>query len=357
MNDVVLTVGGRQLSGWTSVRITRRIEGCPNDFEIGFTEHYPAEPQAFVVQAGDPCTLAVDGDTVITGYVDRFARGYTAQDHTLSITGRGKTQDLVDCSAEWPGGQISKCTVLQIAQKLAQPYGISVKALTNPGAVVPQLNVITGETGWEIIERVCRWAGLLAYEDADGGLVLANTQSTQAANGFVEGDNVLAARVISAMDQRYSEIDCFLLSMFVLSDLASAQTPYSTAKDPNVSRRRALYLVAESGGQGQGVTAMRALWEVARRAGRGFQADVTVRGWRDSGGALWTPNTQAPLDLPTLKLTGKTWTLGEVTYRLDETGETTEIVAMDPSAFQPQPIQLLPIDDDLMPGAPPGPPG
>ncbi|WP_422449499.1 phage baseplate assembly protein, partial [Thermoanaerobacterium sp. DL9XJH110] len=41
MEELILTVGGRELSGWTEVRVTRGIERCPSDFQIGMTERFP----------------------------------------------------------------------------------------------------------------------------------------------------------------------------------------------------------------------------------------------------------------------------------------------------------------------------
>lgn len=60
--------GGQQVQGWTSVRITRGIERCPSDFEVGLTELYPGEANDLVVQAGDTCIVKIGNDTVITGH-------------------------------------------------------------------------------------------------------------------------------------------------------------------------------------------------------------------------------------------------------------------------------------------------
>jgi prophage tail gpP-like protein len=296
-------------------------------------------------------------DKLITGYVDRFIRGYDGRRHTVSVSGRGKTQDLVDCSAEWPTGQITGSNVLQIAQKLSMPYGIKVSCIGDPGTTIPQFNLTLGETAYDIIERICRWVGLLAYEDVDGNLILANTQTTKAANGFTEGDNVLSAHVVDAMDQRFSEYDAELLSLDVLGDAGQGGNLIGKATDPNVLRHRLTYLIAEAGGGGQDVCLKRAKWEAARRAGRGRNAAIVTTGWRDSAGTLWTPNTVAPISLPNLHLDGVTWTIGEVTYRQGAGGKTAELVQMDPSAYQPEPILLQPQFLDVKPAAPaaPGP--
>lgn len=350
-DDLTLAVGGQTIAGWSAVRVTRRAEAAPNDFEVGLTERYPGAAGQVPIKAGDPCVVSLGGDVVITGYVDRYTRGYDAASHSVAVAGRGKTQDLVDCSAKYPSGQVSNVNALQLAQTLAQPYGLSVKALADPGAVLPQFNINLGETSWEIIERVCRYAALLAYEDPDGNLVLARVGTASAASGLVEGQNVQTAQIITTMDQRFSEIQCSLVSVQTFNDVGPAGGPYATETDPNVPRFRLLYLVAEAVAGGQDLCVQRARWEIARRAGRSRQVRVTTDSWRDAAGQLWAPNTRVGFSLPGLKLPDATWVVSEVTYRRDQRGSGAELLLMDPSAFAPEPIQLQPQFADIRPAA------
>lgn len=342
MDDLTLKVGGAAISGWTSIRVTRRSEACPNDFDVALTETSPGEANAVVIAAGAPFVASIGGDTVLTGYVDSYARGYDAHNHQVSVSGRGKCQDLVDCSAEYPSGQVSNVNALQLAQALAKPYGITVAAKDDPGAVLPQFNINLGETAWEIIERVCRYAGLLAYEDVDGNLVLSRVGDVTAASGFTEGKNVQSANVLTTMADRYDQIVCSLVSVQNFADTGPAGGIFATAKDRDVPRHRLIYLIAEAVAGGQDLCRKRAQWEVNRREGRSRQLRVTTDGWRDSGGALWAPNTKAPFSLPGLKLPDATWVIGEVTYRRDERGTTADLLLMDAKAFALEPIQLQP---------------
>lgn len=207
MDDLLLTAGGRQISGWTEVRVTRGVERCPSDFEIAMTELYPGAPLDVTVRPGDECQVALGADLVLTGYVDRFVPSLGPSDHMIRITGRGKCQDLVDCAAEWPNGQISGASALGIAQKLAQPYGIAVNSSAPVGGAIPQFNLMIGESAFEVIERVGRYRGLLAYDQPDGSLILAQVGATQAASGFTEGENVQEATLTWSMDQRFSDYD------------------------------------------------------------------------------------------------------------------------------------------------------
>ena len=350
-DELSLTVGGTTISGWTELRVTRGVERCPNDFDLALTDVTPETLQAVVVNTGDACEVRIGPDLVITGYVNRVVPSVEAESHTIRVTGRGKCQDLVDCSGEWPGGQISGASALDIAQKFAGPYSLTAVCDEDPGPAIPQFNMMIGETGWDIVERVCRFAALLVYEGPDGNLRLARAGKVKAASGFTYGQNVLRAEVVFADDERFSEYDCFRISTQTLGDLGDGGNLYARVPDPNVKRHRLRYLIAEGGSVGVDLCQRRAAWEQARRAGRARAATFTVDSWRDSAGTLWTPNTLAPLSLGPLKLEDVTWLIGEVTYKRGSEGSTAEILMMAPDAFMPEPIALQPTIPDLAPQA------
>ena len=345
-DDVALFVAGKGVRGWTDVTITRRAEGLPNSFEVALTALDPKTLSQNIVAAGDSCEVHIGSDTVITGYVDRVVNAGGPDAHMLRIIGRGKCCDLVDCSAEWPGGQIIGANVLEVAKKLAAPYDLDVTIADgiDPGPAVPQLNLNYGETAFAIIDRLTRAAGLLAYEDAAGNLVLARAGTTTAASGAAYGQNVQAWECVSAVDQRYSDICCALLGVDILGDLGEGGNFTFTATDPNITRHRLIYLVAEAAPDPVAFVKQRALWEQARRAGRGTQVRVTVDSWRDSAGKLWEPNTLVPVDVPGLTLADKLLAVAEVTYHRDDaTGTTADLLLMPKEAFLPEPIVLIPV--------------
>lgn len=348
-DDLTLKVNGTSLSGWTSVRVTRGVERMPSDFDISLTERFPDDASIVVAQPGDKCEVLLGGDVVITGYVNRFVASIDKGSHTIRISGRSKSQDLIDCSAEWASGQISGSNALQVAQKLATPYGISVTATADPGKVIPQFNLIIGESPFDIIERVCRYAGLLAYDRPDGSVVLAQTGSKKAASGFAQGQNAEVASFQWSDDQQFSEYDVFGLSMNTMFDAGALNTPLAKVADPNMKRHRLKYFVAESGSAGHDLSVKRAYWEAARRIGRAWRLTIRTDSWRDKAGKLWEPNTLAPVTFPILRLRATELCIGDVTYRRDEKGTGAELVMMLPDAFLPQPVNLLPILRDAVP--------
>jgi prophage tail gpP-like protein len=343
-DDLFISVGNQTVTGWTDVRVTRGVERLPSDFQIGLTESYPGEVNEVVIQPGDECQVQIGTDLVVTGYVDRFTPSFDRAGHSIKIAGRGKCQDLVDCSAVWPNGQISGTSALDVASKLAAHYGISVSCDVTDLVAIPQFNIFIGESPYEIIERISRYSQLLVYDRPDGNLVLARGGSLMAAGGLAEGFNVQAATIEYSAEQRFSAYTAFTQSVLTFGDAGVSANVIATVNDVGVKRVRERYIVAEAVQGFRTLAMQRATWEMNRRAGRSAVVSLVTDSWRDLAGNLWTPNTLVSVSLPHLKLQNEVWLIGEVTYRRSlESGTTAELTIMRPDAYQPEPTALQPL--------------
>jgi prophage tail gpP-like protein len=319
------------------------------------TELFPGQANDVVVQPGDPCILTIGLDPVVTGYVDKVIPSINANMHEIRVTGRGKCQDLLDCAAQWPNGQISNCTAADIATKLAVPYNIDVACDVAGLPIIPQQNIMLGETAYEIIERSARFSALLVFEDRDGKLRLTRAGTDVMSSGIQEGVNMESVAVERSMDQRYSEIIAVMIGTNNLLDLNAVNAPVFTATDPNVTRHRRRVIIAEAGELGWDIGKQRALWEVARRRGRSEVVHVTVDNWRDVDGNLWEPNKLIDILIPSMKISGDQsgtipvrYLIVEVTYHLGLEGTHAELTLMAPEAFTPQPVLIQPQFGDVI---------
>ena len=369
-DDVGIKVGTQTLSGWQEVRITRGIEDCPPTFDLALTEKYPTQDADIIINPGDPCQITIGNDTVLTGYVDDYFASVTADSHTVRITGRGMAQDLVDCSAELQTFQINNTTLVALATKLCQPFGITVSAPDGDSAVMPQFNVILTETPFEIIERVARWANKLVYEDTDGNLVIAGVGDTNMASGFVLGSNLQAGACSLSRANRYTEMRPVFLSNAFLTDPPPAAgssdpvipyVPGAAATDSSWPKRadgqpryRPLIVVSEQVQNLPELAKQRTAWDMARRYGRSQQVTVTCDSWRDSAGTLWAVNALALGQAEEIKVSNVTWLIASVVFERGERGTTAEVVLMPKEAFVPAPDILLPYDFQLSQSLPNG---
>ena len=335
------------LAGWQEVRITVGIERVPPDFEVTYTERAPGGATSVAVP-GQACTLQIGSDTVLTGYVDVVDEEISAARHQLRLTGRGRTEDLVDCAAVWQGAMFRNVTALDMAQRLAAAYGIPAVSGTPTMARLPVIMMNIGETAYEVIDRVCKLSGLLAFEQPDGSLLLTRVGSLQAASGFQEGRNVQRAGYRRSMDQRFSNYTVVYPGNELLGDTGAAVLSTYSYQDTHVPRFRQKYVELLSNSMGVSLTEAQAKWERNRRWGRSHVVRLTADSWRDLGGTLWTPNTLAEVDAPSVKVSRSQLLIGEVTFvKSLETGTTAEIELMPPQAFDVEPIPYMPIPMDV----------
>ncbi|MEI7127405.1 phage tail protein [Pectobacterium versatile] len=340
-DELVLTVGGKQLSGWDEVRVTRGIERFPSDFDLSLMDYYPGSNERQLVNPGDECTVRLGSDLVLTGYVDQWSPMISRTRHEVRATGRSKCQDLVDCSAEWPNNVINMSDPIQLARNLAQPYGISVSSDVTGLEAIPQFTLNWGESAQEIIDRVSRFSALLYYDLPDGNLHLTRVGTKKAASGVAQGVNVETAYFSSSMDERFSEYIGVSMSITPVAELGGnySAVTLATARDPEAAkmRNRKRIVIVESTMNATN-QAQRAIdWEMNRRYGRSRQLNVTIDSWRDSAGALWEPNTLIPIRIPVLGLADEEWILAEVTYIRDAQGTHARMALMPPAAFSVQP--------------------
>jgi len=348
-DDVILTVGGTSISGWQTVRITRGIERMPSDFDIALTERFP-DVDEVTINVGDACMLTIGPDVVITGYVDRVARALDAHQHPLSISGRGMCEDLVDCSAQVSSFMFQNMSTAAIAAALVQPFGIAVVAQSQ-GIVHPQVCLNVGETPFVVIDRLCKLANLLCYENEDGNLVLATVSTDAASSGFEVGRNVERIAYVQDGSQRFSLYRVYPISTALFTDAGQLPQAEFEVSDPMITRFRPKAFIAQSGDPGAAVSNAHAQWECNRRIGRGNVVAITTDSWRDDSGALYAPNTRTNLDAPDVKVQpGQAWLISEVTLRRGLDGTHADLTLMPPQAFAPEPILYLPVAADVAAG-------
>jgi prophage tail gpP-like protein len=341
-----LVIGNREWVGWQRIQVTRSVDTIPASFDLEVTEHYPDLAAELVAKPGDSCQIKIGGDLVLTGYVDRYAAIVGSSAHNVRILGRSKSEDLVDCCVVIdPKKAMYSGSALSIIQELAKPYNVNITSIAGPGRNMQPFAINYGETVWEVADRLLRVSQLIAYDLPDGSVQLAQAGKEQMASGFEQGRNIEQAAVAYSMDERFSKYEGHVVATVVFGTDAGPNLPGvgDPVYDPGVPRFRLHYVLSEQTQDGMPIAHDRAVWEMNRRSGRSLAVTLTTDAWRDSARALWAPNHLAPIKLPALKVDEtQKWTIGQVTYTRDETGQHATLVLMPPGAFLPEPTAYMP---------------
>jgi len=274
----------------------------------------------------------LEAELVLRGYVDEVVRSHDAQAHEVSIKGRSLAGDLVDCSVTHEPGEWQGRSILQIAQELAAPFGVAVRAEVDVGEAFPTFSVKASETVFSALERMARQRGLLLVSDPGGDVLITRAKAEREPLAVVLGTEALEAGVADSGTDRFS-LYRFKAQQQGSDELTPTQAaePQGEATDPLVTRFRPRVAMAET--QGTDATLReRARWEAARRAGQAHRPVITVREWRNSKGSLWRPNTLVHVLDDFLEIDGELLLVG-VNYQSDGNGRRARLTLGRPEAF------------------------
>ncbi len=336
-NTVFLRVNGREWGGWTGVRISAGIDRIARDFNVTITRRWPGSDEAPAIKNGDAVEVLIGDDLVITGYIEAMPIRYDAESLTTAITGRSKTADLIDCSA--PGTQHAGRSLLQIAAALAAPFGIAVIDSGAPASVIQDVQPEHGETVVDCINRLLGQVQALAYDDAQGRLVLGVPGSGQAATALVLGENILRCDTERSIRDRFSEYT--ITGQRPGTDDDFGETTLTAIKfrqsDSGVARWRPITL-QQSGAVTSAMCKSRCEFEARRRAALTRETNYVVQGWRQGNGELWQPNQVVNVYDPLLGFDNEPLVIAEVTYSQSDQGTTTELRVGPADAYLPEPV-------------------
>ncbi|EBH8905741.1 phage baseplate assembly protein [Salmonella enterica] len=345
MNNVELKVDGKIFSGWTSVTVNRSIETMAGYFDLGVNVQTSTDLSSLA--PGKPFTLSIDGQTVITGYTDGRRRQMGADSMKITIAGRDKTADLIDCAAIYKGGQWKKRTLEQIARDLCQPYDVAVRwELTDAESAAPftSFTLDHSETVYEALGRAARARGVLITSNAAGDLVFTRADESHS-DRLVLGENLLSVDFDEDYRDRFSEytVKGHGRSNGKVGDTVDARTIASqkgTATDSSITRYRPMIILADSKIDAQNATA-RALREQRRRLAKSVTFEAQLDGWTRSNGQIWMPNILAEIDASKFAIQTGPLLVSKVVLTLDDReGVKTTLTLAPRDGF------LVPVEKD-----------
>jgi prophage tail gpP-like protein len=372
---LVLRIQGTDYGGWTSVRVRRSVEEASGTWACEVSERWPGRDQPWPIAPQDACTVYLDGQLVMTGWVEGYAPSFDARSHRIEVRGRSLTADAVDSSVEIDGGQLKGLTLQQVSERVLKPLGINVDFKNAPdGGKLPDIQVQQGETAHALIERVCRMQGLLVFDDERGHLIIARPGAGGSQGTLVQGENGNIVSASAELDWSERPSDVTVKATKVPADDPAdwpdgagtnggatgraagddtgdgdgeatdpdtgepgsndtAVAPSGRANDPAVKRHRPLIIYGENVSDSK-EAALRATYEIRRRIGKSQRARVTVQNWTIPGsGALWQAGRMVAVQAKWLGALDQSLMVAAVDFLKDESGTRTELELTLPEAF------------------------
>jgi prophage tail gpP-like protein len=335
-----LLVNGKAYEGWQQITVKRSLKAISGSFQLAVVDRWAEEKVAWAIAPGNECQVLIGSDTVITGYVDDVSPKFDANSRSLSVSGRDKTLDMVDCSIDQKPGSWTNISLLALAKKLAAPFGVKVRLDSgiSAGDLFLSWKIQQGETCFESLDRAARLRGLLLINDGLGSIVITRAGSVRSGTELVQGQNILEASAQYSQKERFSEYT--VKGQAAGLDEADPDvdfTPSATAKDSGVSRYRPLIIIAE-GAVTKSTCQLRAKWEASVRVGKSSKISVKIPGWRQNDGKLWTVNQVTQVKAPWLGI-DLDMLITEVTFAKGD-GTTTDLQLEPTAAYVPDPTLI-----------------
>lgn len=333
-NAIQLRIGGQMFTGWQSASITRSIEKIAGQFELGIVK--PVGVDLGQLSPGHALVLMINGQNVITGWLDEFSADVSDKDFTLKITGRDKTGDLVDCAAIRKGGAWSGRSLASIAADLCQPFGISVRwDVTDANAAKPfgTFKLEHSETVYEALGRAARQRGVLMTSNANGELVF--TQAGTASAGNLElGQTLLSLNYNNNWQDRFSlyRVCGHHHGGGDLGDSMSVDQvagPQADVIDPAVTRYRPTLKIADHNVTQQTAWA-RADHERRHAIAKSTRVTATVPGWYRADGQLWDVNSVVSVTAAAIGINALPLLIVVVEYSLSDNDGLTAQLTLAP---------------------------
>ena len=333
MPELILQVGGKNYTGWQQVGVSLGMEQVAGSFDLTVSDLHLGQVDAWRIFPGDACRLLLGSTPVITGYIDEVNPEYDKESHTIQVSGRDRTGDLVDCAALHKAGVWYKASLKRIAEDICAPFGVKVVVATDLGKPFAQFSIWHGETAFECLDRAARMRGVLLMSDGAGNLVLTRAGKERISTALVKGQNIEKGSGNFSWKDRFSR---YIIKGQAPGDswnLDNAEHHLevkASVPDADVTRYRPHVIIAE---QGDGSTYKdRVTWERNVRAGRCSRVTYTVSGWEHAGG-LWLPNRLVPVSDPLLGIDSER-IIAQVRLTLDEeSGTRTQLELCKKEAF------------------------
>lgn len=327
----VFYVGNQIYEGFKNIRLSRSLTSLTGSFEIVLVDKFDVEKIDFALKPGLEISCKIGKRPVYKGYIDKLAISLAAGSRNLTISGRDKTGDLVDCSHVGKN-EFNNMKLEAITKELIRPFGIGVIFFAETGAAFSKLTITQGDSVFTALEKMAKQRNLLLTSSPEGNLVFEKKGVVRASTELIEGYNIKQAGIELDNTERFSKYHVKSQATGLIGLPSDATQAKGLAEDEGIDRYRPIVIINES--QGDGKTAQqRAEWEASLRSAKACNVSVVVVGWTQKDGELWATNQIVFIDCPSIGIK-QDMLISKVNFELSENGKITELELIRPDAFE-----------------------
>jgi prophage tail gpP-like protein len=285
--------------GWTNINIEKSLENLSGSFSLGMTQLFNTDNviNGFTAKEGDGCIITIDDNIILTGFIDNLDIGYSADSHSIQVSGRDKASDLIDSSLIGNSDLNAPYDAQQLVEHILRLLGLNLEVFLTTGTDIiynEDFDSGAGKNAWEQLDKYLQKKSLFATTDVAGDINLFRGsfgQTNQSLFHLIQGgnvNNILRGNKTSSINQRFNKISVLSQS----SSLTSRGNFYNqngTAIDSTIRTTKQLEIVSNASMTSAECQDLADFQKNIRQA-RGSSYTYDIQGFRQINGDLWLPN-------------------------------------------------------------------
>ena len=343
-DEVSLSIDGQRFRFWDSVRITRSMDVVDAiEFGAPFQSDSAEFRETFRPFSFRDVTATVGGEQFFKGTMVSINPSVDSTRKSVQVGGYSTPGALSDCTppaSAYPlefNGQ----GLQEIAQTLAQPFGVNVEFRADQGATFDRVAINPGEKVLSFLAKLAKQRNLIISSTQTGALLF--WQSVKAGNPVArlsQGSAPLrSVRPMFNPQQYYSHITG--LEPVVLGLEGQQFTVKNTRLDGTV---RPLTFKTPDAVEADVKQAVEA--KMGHMFGNMATYAVEVPTWRDPSGKMWEPNTTLTLVAPDAMIYNEyEFEIRSVVYSKQPASTSAVLTLALPGAFSGNIPETLPWDE------------
>lgn len=346
-----IEVDGIEYGNFVGASTVLRLDALSSTFAFEATSK-DGLPLPF--KLGQACKVVVDGDSVLSGFIELINVEGDSTSHKIDVQGRDKLGDLLDSTLGTGSGVSDIRPPVSLANAIRRVIShLGIQNVNVVDRVRPALFSTAedlaapepGQNAFEFIEKLARKRQVLLTSDADGNVVIDSGSGVEvgASLQHLIGDdtnNVSSYSVSYDSTGRfnvYKSVSQMNVIPINLAGIVGVNTIISQGSDraevdSAIRVGRQHVLVSESMSSGS-EDQRRAKWEKKIRAARGKVYAAVVSGYRNQTGNLWAINEIVTVEDEFADISAK-MLVNSVTFVLGKDGgSTTSLSLIERNAY------------------------
>jgi prophage tail gpP-like protein len=326
---VEVSCGGGTYSSFESITVTYSADHAARAFSLTATDSNGADvlAESWNFMPGTDITITANGQLVFTGIIDKMTPSYNATAHTVAVSGRSNSKDMIDSDVDHETGELNDTTPIEIANGVNYTSAQYSTDVEQPK--IKKFRVNHGEGIHHCVERVCRNYQMILQGMPDGGTKLTKGATGGSNAPLVEGVNILEATATFDESGQHSE---YKVHGQNLKGTDKKATQIMASSKGSVQRQRKKTIHKETDTPDKSSAQSRADNHKNQQVGHSTTATVKTQSWFDDGGQVWNANGLVFVESPMLKL-NQQMLIKSVSLTQTNSGSFSSLSLTLPSAF------------------------